>query len=487
MGVSKKDGGLGFTDLESFNKAMLAKQLWRVLNNPNSPVAQILKQKYFKRGTILNAKKGTNSPLVWQSLWSSIELIKAGSLWRVGFGTSIIIWHDNWVKNSVLLQLNPSTFFSTVSELINEGECRWKKEVLDQLFQEEEVQKICQIPLRYTANGVFNVRSAYYLQQSLMRQMKGECSSIVTGLIDWKHLWSLNVPMRIKLFNLANRKVVDVDLCSICKREVESALHVVWCCPAASDVWAMPGCPIHKWSCSFPDFYALWLSLCTKLDVDALQLVCFIMRRIWLRRNYFVHGKDLESPQQVVIAATADRDMFLSSLTSTDAVPSNISSDRGDIRWKKPEFRTLKENWDASVSTKLNRAGCGIIIRDEQGNIMACVCASQKPIVKPVMAEGLALRREMEVCADLGLGRVVFEGDSQTIVQAMNSDEVISADYGILVHDARSMLLIRPQWQVVFVHREANYAAHQLAKLALDYENEQIWIEDGSMQVMSIV
>ncbi|XP_042962626.1 uncharacterized mitochondrial protein AtMg00310-like [Carya illinoinensis] len=154
MGVSKKDGGLGFIDLESFNKAMLAKQVWRVLNNPNSLVAQLLKQKYFKRGSILNAKKGTNSSLVWQSLWSSIELIKAGSLWRVGSGSSISIWNDKWVKHAVLLQPNlpvlGSSRDSTVSELIDEGECRWKKEVLDQLFHEEDVEKICQIPLSKT-------------------------------------------------------------------------------------------------------------------------------------------------------------------------------------------------------------------------------------------------------------------------------------------------------------------------------------------------
>ncbi|XP_042972916.1 uncharacterized protein LOC122304711 [Carya illinoinensis] len=306
IGVSA-DNNYG-RDLKSFNKAMLAKQVWRVLNNPNSLVAQLLKQKYFKRGSILNAKKGTNSSLVWQSLWSSIELIKAGSLWRVGSSSSISIWNDKWVKNAVLLQLNLPIFCSsrdpTVSELIDEGECRWKKEVLDLLFHEEEVEKICQIPLSktgaqdklmwgYTANGTFTVRSSYYLQQSLVRQMKGECST-----------------------------------------------------------------------------------------------------------------------------------------------PSNSMSDRGDIRWKKPEFKTLKANWDASVSTNLNRASYGIIIRDENGNIMVYVCASHKTVVKPVMAEGLALRRAMEVCANLGLGRVVFEGDAQIIVQAVTSDEEISANYGVLVNDA---------------------------------------------------
>lgn len=47
----KKDGGLGFRDLHHFNMAMLAKQVWWLINNPDSLWARILKAKYYPNDT----------------------------------------------------------------------------------------------------------------------------------------------------------------------------------------------------------------------------------------------------------------------------------------------------------------------------------------------------------------------------------------------------------------------------------------------------
>jgi hypothetical protein len=81
MGDSKRSGGLGFRELESFNKATLAKQAWRISNNPSSLITRVMQEKYFKRGNMLEARLG-HGPLIWRSLWSSIDLIKNGLIWR---------------------------------------------------------------------------------------------------------------------------------------------------------------------------------------------------------------------------------------------------------------------------------------------------------------------------------------------------------------------------------------------------------------------
>lgn len=50
IGESKSNGGLGFRDIVAFNRNLLSKQFWRLLQQPNSLISQIMPKKYYKDG-----------------------------------------------------------------------------------------------------------------------------------------------------------------------------------------------------------------------------------------------------------------------------------------------------------------------------------------------------------------------------------------------------------------------------------------------------
>ena len=97
MFMSKAQGGMGFHNLQAFNLAMLAKQAWHILNNPNSLVVHIYKARYFPYINIMGANLRYNPSYAWRSIYNSLEVIRKGTRWRVGNGRTIHIWKDKWL------------------------------------------------------------------------------------------------------------------------------------------------------------------------------------------------------------------------------------------------------------------------------------------------------------------------------------------------------------------------------------------------------
>ncbi|CAN6844165.1 unnamed protein product [Brassica oleracea] len=76
---SKSLGGLGIRDLTDFNIALVAKQSWRILQNPKSLLSRVYKSKYFQKTSLLQAKPKSNGSHAWKSILKDpedVEIIK---------------------------------------------------------------------------------------------------------------------------------------------------------------------------------------------------------------------------------------------------------------------------------------------------------------------------------------------------------------------------------------------------------------------------
>jgi hypothetical protein len=75
LSMHKSVGGMGFKNLSAFNQAMLGKQGWRILTNPELLISKLYKAKYFPNCGFLESNIGHNPSFVWRSICNSKFII----------------------------------------------------------------------------------------------------------------------------------------------------------------------------------------------------------------------------------------------------------------------------------------------------------------------------------------------------------------------------------------------------------------------------
>lgn len=185
------------------------------------------------------------------------EVILAGSRWRIGTGNDIAIIGQPWLENKgnrFVTNSSPSIVNQSVNSLMSIGqkECDW--DLITDIFNERDWQciQVTQIEtgldrdvLQWEGEltGQYTVKNAYRLMQSQKETNAPHNSSKL-----WKSLWQIKVSQ--KALNLVWRalshclptktqlqqKRVQVDnICTVCKKEVETTSHTLIYCPFAAN------------------------------------------------------------------------------------------------------------------------------------------------------------------------------------------------------------------------------------------------------------
>ena len=212
---AKEVGGLGFKEIEKFNEALLAKQVWRMINNPDSLCHRVFKVWFFPKCSILKAKDSPMGSYAWKSIIGARDVIRKGMVWCIGTGDSVRLKADKWLpgptNRSVISPLPQIPEDSKVSMLIEQDRAEWKSELVQQLFLPHEAEIILGIPLRircpvdriiwaHTLSGMFTTSSAYKLLVSCESVSNAGTSNLDIQKKFWKSIWQLRVPHKIKHF-----------------------------------------------------------------------------------------------------------------------------------------------------------------------------------------------------------------------------------------------------------------------------------------------
>jgi hypothetical protein len=189
----KLSGGMGFRDFRVYNQALLACQAWRLIHFPDSLCARLLKDKYYPAGHLLDTAFIQDVSASWQGVIHGLELLKKGSIWRIGSGSMVKIWRDNWVPRADSLKVSgmkERCRLKWVSQLIDPVTRSWDKAIIRKYLYHHDAEAVLQIKIlarpaddfvawHFESNGVFTVKSAYRLgmQPKARLLSRGQSSS----------------------------------------------------------------------------------------------------------------------------------------------------------------------------------------------------------------------------------------------------------------------------------------------------------------------
>ncbi|XP_056841665.1 uncharacterized protein LOC130494863 [Raphanus sativus] len=269
--LPREDGRIGFRLIHEFNLALLAKQLWRLAQNPDSLVARVLKGRYYRLSSPLRINSVNSPSYVWTSISAARELLLLGIRQKIHSGYEVKVWEDPWIPLNparpaipIAPVMHPNM---RVSDLINQESKEWDVELLEQYVRPEDIPLIRSLAIsithrpdtfcwNFTRNGQYTVKSGYWVAQNMLKEVdeKQGVEPSITKLqaFAWKikapkkicHLiWQLLTGQVAVTRNLVRRNMRCDNYCPRCGEPEESVTHAIFECPPSLQVWLHSSTP----------------------------------------------------------------------------------------------------------------------------------------------------------------------------------------------------------------------------------------------------
>ena len=125
----------------------------------------------------------------------------------------------------------------------------------------------------------------------------------------------------------------------------------------------------------------------------------------------------------------------------------------------------LKLNTDAAIKLGENTFAVGLILRDHRGDFVGGKVRSLPMVSSVFEAEITAIKEGLRWLSTLPYQHVTIESDSMLAVKALTQSHDNILEIGFLLDECRDMIFSSPGFSLTFAKRQANKAAHLMARL----------------------
>ncbi|KAL0313710.1 UNVERIFIED_CONTAM: putative mitochondrial protein, partial [Sesamum calycinum] len=103
----KEEGGLGIRSMTVSNKALMLKQLWRILHNDGTSIWVEWIQLGRLHNNTLWTFNGATGTWGWKKMLKLRPILQQGVLYKIGNGSTFKLWQDIWHERGPLCQFYP--------------------------------------------------------------------------------------------------------------------------------------------------------------------------------------------------------------------------------------------------------------------------------------------------------------------------------------------------------------------------------------------
>ncbi|XP_021743502.1 uncharacterized protein LOC110709598 [Chenopodium quinoa] len=209
-----------------------------------------------------------------------------------------------------------------------------------------------------TKNGIFTVKSCYWLARDVMAVV----GDVGSNEDYWRLVWNTQGPPKLKHFlwgavkgnlavkdRLVQRHVTNDATCHICGGARETIIHSLFECSAAKEIWEHSELSEHLIDSPTESFIARWKWLYGKVEGSILRRMAALMWAAWRCRNLIVFEN--EHPDVVIC-------LWLVFAATTSSVVQ-----------KCPPQGCIKANVDVHVPA-VGNTGLWIVFRDADGRFV---------------------------------------------------------------------------------------------------------------------
>lgn len=425
-----------------------------------------------------------------KSLCWGRDLVRRGVRWQIGEG-NLRAYSTPWLPRTgafSLLSEEPEDGYPwRVADFMKDG-C-WNRDLLEALLSPYDVEEVLKIPLgagtnrdklvwHFEEDGNYSVRSGYRLARSEGRG--GPSCSVSDEPRWWTRLWRLQIPPKVKHIvwrvwfdalptygNLRGRGVACLPFCAFCGALPEDALHAVWGCERARDLWENSS--LQRWAEKTGPIplKEICLRAMDSLPDKDLDLFCGIIWAAWTDRNLRLFDHYMKRPEVWVCEVASWLASFKDCSRRAETTPSGKPA-RQTV-WTAPDSDSLKLNVDAAWDARSRRASIGCVVRNQQGEVLGVMASAIEGVDSALTAECKAIWGGLRFIQTRGWTISSVESDCLRATQLVRGRHLNGLQGPVIADIVAVEAELRLPFTYRWVPRSCNEPANCIAKARMNF------------------